>query len=243
MRVKLSEAWFLTLHDLAKFVAGNQVSSGQAIRELLAETCTSAVTFPFFSTRSNTMFMSVDGPHTLAWNDFLESAFLLGMMEEIAQELYRRVPLDSAHASTVNGDVGCQSVAIIAAALFRAYSLAFPPYAIEAAPSLYASLFTALGKDSTAFGHILKLSMEVKASAHGFGSVRPGERLSGPLFDSTTEKSKETFLKQAMELFRQDDLAAWRRVKVLVKQITGGKKKDSDFSQKPSPTNWTFERI
>ena len=57
------------------------------------------------------------------------------------------------------------------------------------------------------------------------------------------EKSKSTFVAQTVEIARADNIAAWRRLKGLIKQACGGKKKDTDFKQRPAVTKWEFDRI
>jgi hypothetical protein len=253
-RPALAEAFILTMNELVKIEAANPESTGPTVRELLIETCATSVAFLFHPAlgktrdeRSSSPLMSLEGPQTLALLEYLSSCFGLGlgMLQQVAEELRRRIPIDSEKANVYSADLGCQNVAIIGASLFRAASGGLPPWAVESVPSIYSSLFFALNKDVNAFGQILQLSLEIRLaqSANGFGSVQPGQLLSGPLFEGVTDTSKQTFLVQAMEQCKKDDISGWKRLKALVKGVSGGKKKDTDFRQKPSPTKWDFDRM
>jgi hypothetical protein len=45
-------------------------------------------------------------------------------------------------------------------------------------------------------------------------------------------------------LAKEDSIASWKRLKVIIKQACGGKKKDTDFNQRPALTRWdTLDRL
>ena len=68
--------------------------------------------------------------------------------------------------------------------------------------------------------------------------------LSGKFFERMSDAAKTNFLDQARALSEEDTTASWRRLKTLIKQACGGKKKDTDFNQKPALTRWdTLDRI
>jgi len=177
--------------------------------------------------------MSLDGPHMLALMDFLESSFALGpiMLQTIASHLEKTF--------------GISGIPIIGAALFRGGSGGLPPWAVECIPNVFSALFGAFGKDPNNFGKMLVDSMEITlhVNAARFGGVLPGSLFAGPLFKKLSEKTKQEFVQKSLELCAKDTGDAWRRFKVILKQLCGGKKKDSGFNLKPSYTNWECDRI
>ena len=82
-----------------------------------------------------------------------------------------------------------------------------------------------------------------KDAAASFGGLMPGKLLSGRYFESLRSEAKDKFVQEAMALAGTDDVASWRRLKVLIKAACGGKKKDSGFQLKPSLTKWDFDRV
>jgi hypothetical protein len=88
--------------------------------------------------------------------------------------------------------------------------------------------------------------MEIRLSPQAstpFGRVQPGDLFSGKMFAQFSEKAKITFIADVTKLCEKDDNASWRRMKAIVKQACGGKKKETDFGQKPALTRWDFTRI
>ena len=171
--------------------------------------------------------MSFEGPHTLAVNEFLTCYFALGpgMLQELGRGLLMAVPIDTDKANRYSSDAGCHSVAIIGAALFRAAQGGLPPWAVESVPEVCSALFVALNRNVDAYGQMLQLGMDLRLSESvaPFGSVQPGQRLSGPGFDTIKESVKTQFLQEAVEQCKQDNIASWRRMKVLLKKVSGGK--------------------
>lgn len=251
-RPTLCEAWLLAMNTLAKAARSIQINDEHGLQELLVDSCATVITMLFHpllsksrKIRAQSPFMSMEGPQTLAFNDFLASYFSLGpaMLHAVGQQLLQRIPIDAEKASTYSTDAGLHGVAIIGAALFRAAAGGLPPWFVESVPDVYAAFFAALNKDPIVFGNMLQLSMEIQSSV-AFGSVLPGSNLAGPVFETTTATAKQSFLQEAVELSKQDNLGAWKRIKVILKKVSGGKKQGTDFSQKPSPTKWEdFDRI
>lgn len=248
------EAWLLTMTALAELAATTQIKDEIPLKEVLVESCVATIALLFSPVmskqreiRSQSPCMSFEGPHTLALNAFLTSFFLLGpnMLQEVGQGLLQRIPVDTEKAKQYSTDVGCLSASIVGAALFRATQGALPPWAAEFLAEIYSAFFAAMNKNVDAFVQMLRLSMELKLleSAPAFGSVQPGQLLSGPAFYSTKESAKSLFLHETLEQCRLDNNAAWKRMKVLLKKLSGGKKTDVDFIQKPSPTKWEFDRL
>lgn len=118
---------------------------------------------------------------------------------------------------------------------------------VEATPEIYSALYMALQRNPDSFRLVLQLSLHLRLSpsAHVgiIGSVQPGELLAGRHFETVSDQVKGKFVQEATELCRKDDTTSWRRLKVLIKQLSGGKKKDTDFGQKPAVTSWELERI
>jgi len=251
-RCTLLEAWLLTAAELTSFF-GYHASTTSLLEEVLAETCVTAISILFYPTmgrtyaeRLNDPGMSLDGPQSLALTWFLSRYFTLGRRMVLAASLLllETIPVDITSISKwLGNDPGSQGIAIIGAALFRSAQGGLPPWAVESIPEVYSALFLALDKDPTRFGSILRASMEIRLgiSAKQFGSVRPNQLLSGRCFETMTGKDK--FIQQAVELSQNDSASSWRRLKVLIKQACGGKKKDTEYNQRPSLTVWDFERI
>jgi hypothetical protein len=87
------------------------------------------------------------------------------------------------------------------------------------------------------------MSLRLDPSVQQFGGVKPGKLLAGPFFENLPTQAVDRFVEEAIALCRSDNASSWRRFKVAVKQICGGKKKDTDFQLKPSYTRWDFDRI
>jgi hypothetical protein len=192
--------------------------------------------------------MSLDGPQTLALTEFLESFFGLGpaMFQILANELLGRIPVDLGTIQKWSNDQQVHGMSIVGAALFRGAQGALPPWAVESIPEVYSAFFFALDKDPERFGLVLRASMDLRlqTSVDRFGGVMSGQLLSGGSFETMAEAAKATFITQAVDLSRKDNKESWRRLKAVVKQACGGKKKEADFGQKPSPTKWAeYDRL
>jgi hypothetical protein len=114
-----------------------------------------------------------------------------------------------------------------------------PPWGVEYIPAVYSSFYHALDKNPSTFDRVFQKSMHVRlAKNHTFGGVQGGRLLSGRFFESMGDKAKHKFVTEAVDLARSDSTAGWKRLKTLIKQACGGKKKDTDFKQKSALTRW-----
>lgn len=247
-RPALLEAWLFAMMELAN----TREHVGESI---LMETFVVSITFIFMSSLGKTEEerrcdpgMSMDGPHTLMMITFLVRFLELGphILRSVAERLVNIIPIDPSSSSGLSDALPFyQGMSIIGAGLFRAAEGSLPPWVVEMCPEIYSSLYSAMGKNSTDFFLLFRWSMELRLSSGvpRFGGVSAGSLLAGHAFEKLNDKSKLDFLKQASELAAKDDVTSWKRMKVLIKQISGGKKKDTDFGQKPSLTRWEYLRI
>lgn len=247
-RPALLEAWLFSMTELAN----NREHAGES---LLIDTFVASITLIFMSSLGKTEDerrrdpgMSMDGPHSLMMTMFLIRFFELGpqILKAAAERLVEVIPIDPSSSSGLSDSLPFyQGMAIIGASLFRAAQGSLPPWVVEMCPEIYSSLYSAMGKNSNDFFLLFRWSMELRLSSRvsHFGGVLTGKLLSGHCFEKLNDKAKLDFLNQATELAAKDDATSWRRMKVLIKQVSGGKKKDTDFRQKPSLTRWEFVRL
>lgn len=257
-RPVIAETWFLCMNKIAMSAAaqggldehgGMRVEVITVVKELLVETIVAAISLLLYSSleqtqakRANHPGMSLDGPHGLVMMDLFVNFFNLGtiMIETAAKELVATIPVLTGHGSDPAG------MAIIGAALFRASQGGLPPWTIESVPSVYSSLFKALHKNVDTFGLIFEASMNVRLIQNQrFGSVEGGSLLCGSKhFEKMSGETKRSFIDQAKQCASSDTATSWRRLKTLIKQTCGGKKKDTDFKQRPTLTSWdALDRI
>jgi hypothetical protein len=227
----------------------------QVDKSMLIETFVASITFVFMSSLGKTEEerrrdpgMSMDGPHSLMMVMFIVKFLELGphVLRTAAERLVDVVPINPSSSSGLSDALPFnQGMAIIGAGLFRAAEGSLPPWVVEMCPEIYSSLYAALGRNVNDFIILFRWSMEIRLlpGVPRFGGVSPGCLLSGHAFEKLNDKTKHDFFKQASELAAKDDVTSWRRMKVLIKQISGGKKKDTDFRQKPSLTRWEFLRV
>eukprot|EP00536_Pseudo-nitzschia_multiseries_P008936 jgi/Psemu1/257694/estExt_Genewise1Plus.C_2380002 len=256
-RPVIAETWFLCMNRIATAAASLggmntqeavQVEVISVTKQLLIETFVAAISLLLYSSlektqekRANNPGMSLDGPQGLVMMDFFVAYFDLGysMIQAAAKELIVAVPVD------VGNDPDAAGMAIIGAALFRGSQGGLPPWAIESIPTVYSSLFKSLHGNVDTFGLMLQISMNVRLlDNQHFGSVRGGSLLSGRFFEKMSEKAKLGFIDQAKEQAKSNTIESWRRLKTLIKKACGGKKKDTDFKQRPALTSWdTLDRV
>lgn len=251
-RPALCEAWFLALSSLTdptKTLEG--LNEAMSMRNnIIADSCCAAILLILYPSlendptkRSDDLGMSMDGAQSLAVMDFFEKVFKLAndQLHQIAHELQNRLQVDL-HGEE---DVTLKGMAIIGAGLFRAASGGLPPWAIDCIPSTYAALYQGCGKDTSVFRQVLHASMNVRLAAGSptTGGVGPGSLIAGRIFETMREPLREDFLRKAVEIADQDSVDGWRRLKTLLKQASGGKKKASGFNLKPSPTSWECDRL
>eukprot|EP00934_Nitzschia_sp_Nitz4_P002126 Nitzschia sp. Nitz4//scaffold34_size148208//140021//144097//NITZ4_002999-RA/size148208-processed-gene-0.27-mRNA-1//1//CDS//3329548852//2126//frame0 len=255
-RPTIAEAWILVT---SKLIEGQESlhhnpELARTVHQLVVETCLTCVGVLFYpslgktqETRANDPGFTVDGPHMLVMMDFLPRYFCLGpsMIQSAALELINRIPVEMNSVRGHTTDPCAVGIAIIAAAIFRAAQGGLPPWAVESVPALFSSLYIAIDKSPDNFTTVVKTAMTIRLSeVSGFGGVKPGELLSGRFFDSMGAKAKGTFIEQAVEIARADTQASWKRLKALVKQACGGKKKDTDFGQRPGLTKYdSLDRV
>ena len=256
-RPTVAEAWLLCVDVIARVIknspAPSTVDHHSVLRSLLVDSCASCMVLLLYPTlgktqehRMNDSGMSFDGPHSLALTDFLSNYFALGpsMLQDVAEVLLSNVPIDVTELQQFTSNPAFFGLSIVGAALFRAAQGGLPPWAVESIPAVYSSLFFALNKDSDSFGVVFHSAIHVKLlGSQRFGGVQPGSLLSGRFFATMNERAKSLFVAQAVEIARADNISAWRRLKGLVKQACGGKKKDTDFRQRPAVTKWEFDRV
>ena len=255
-RCSIAEAWFATLAGLAR---SRQVVSSKndpvRLNQLLTDSVVAAVALIFSPRLGKDEIgsngdalggMSMDGPQSLAMMDFLSAFLALGSdsLARSVEELGKRFPSHVHGQPITDGTLG---LAVLLSALFRAIQGALPPWVVESVPLVFSNLFCCgLGRNLTVFGNVMRASIELRVPV-SFPSpmrgVQPGQLLSGYAFDGIQESTKLTFVQQVLELAEADNHTSWKRLKHCIKAACGGKKKDTDFRQKPSLTRWEFERI
>jgi len=245
-RPTLTEAWFLSLQVLlslassAKFVADNLV-----VQELVTENTALFIRFMLCECSSGERRkvqpgVSMDGPQTLAMFDFLTAAVdAVGstLFSSIALSFQSQTHIDFPYAG-LNSSLAPSLIggSILCAALFRGFSGSLPPWTLENAPNLYASLFVACENNIDSFCRILEPGAEIKLSSASapFQCILPGDRLAGPIVQTHLVYELRTFLSGKLD---------WRHFKVLVKAACGGKKKTSIFANKPAISTWDCDRV
>ena len=265
-RPMIAEAWILAILHLKKpmsvyFSQGNDGLSdalsqknGQdlttAARRLVVGTCITCVRLLLYPSLGKTQEArasdpgpSVDGPNMLLTLEFFEAFFNLGpsMLQSAAMGLAEAVPVDLSSIQLYGTEPQTAGVAVIGAAIFRAAQGGLPPWAVESMPAIFSALYNgALNRDLDAFARVVQMSMSVRRlqdDASSFcGTVQPGELFSGRFFETMGDKAKATFLIQTIETAKDNSTLSWKRLKSTIKQACGGKKKDTDFRQRPGLT-------
>lgn len=243
----LLEAWLFAMRELTK--AEHRDSNAD---KLLVDSCAAIVAWlfcPSLEKQQQMAGVSVDGPQSLVLTSFLQAYFQLGSAALIAlgNALLQRVPVDRSsiviHDENNTTTDNMTGLSILMAALYRATQGALPPWAVEAIPDVYRSLFFAMEQNANQFQLVLRLGMEVRTTL-SFGRIQPGALLSGHFFEDMSSHVKGQFFKEVKDICnKHEQTASWRRLKTIVKQVCGGKKKDADFKQKPPPTKWDFQRV
>ncbi len=252
-RPMLAEAWFLAILQLMKVLLTcpefNQFEAiceedadwSRAFQRLASETCSACVQLLLYPTlgktqeeRANDPGPSTDGPHMLVAMEFLETYFLLGssMLRRVAEDLSKKVPVYFASAQPYANDTQAVGIGIIGAAIFRAVQGGLPPWAVECMPSIFSALYnSALCQNSDNFATVICISMQIRWKHDDRGDL-----ISGRYFQSMGEKAKSAFVVQAMDIAKANTPASWKQMKSLIKQACGGKKKETDFRQRPGLT-------
>jgi hypothetical protein len=231
------------------------MADNSVVETMLIDTCVIFITMLFYpSTTAKTLEerrldpgMSLDGPQSRTALMLLEKFMGLGYdrLLVVGRRLSAIVSIDTLSLQRWCDITDSYGISIIGAALFRANQGALPPWAVEFIPEIYRALFYALKRDVAAYAIVMRLSMEVRLSPQTltFANVLPGNLLSGRFFAGFSEKAKTTFIDDIIKITQKDDTSSWRRMKALVKQACGGKKKETDFEQKPPLTKWEFFRV
>jgi hypothetical protein len=254
-RPTLWESFLCAVTDLIKLLLGPLQFSSQRAKEVILDTFVTYIMLSFFpslsknqAVRSSDPGMSFDGPHSLSLSEFIVGFFSLGpnILEAVSLLLVSKIPVEFGICESLATNPSTRGAAIIGAALFRGVQGALPPWIVESLPEIYSTFHSALGGDPNTFGLVFRLSMAARFPASAVslnGGLRQGKLLSGPFFESMSATTVENFINEVTACSSKGGLSSWRRVKVSVKQICGGKKKESDFRQKPALTRWDFDRI
>jgi len=246
-RMPIAEAWYLSLSELISLYQCLNLNYDERMLNLVCETLSVVLYLTLFrrtekevAQHNSIESMSLDGPVTLALIDFLGDAIGLGY------SIFSRVGIPFVDKVTLENCQGLNDLnhfggSMLAVALYRGSSGAFPPWFIESVPTLFEALFNAC-VDIDTFMIILKTGAELIANID-LGFVPAGSKLAGYYFNVTKASAKEEFFIKTAELSRSTEGNRWRRMKVLLKAICGGKKKATDFNLKPQPSSWDCERI
>ena len=246
-RPTIFEAWLLSVNELIKVAFEGGCQEEATLVQLVSETLVVSIQVLLHkrvdkekSLPGGVEYVSMDGPHTLALVEFLELAFKCGpcILANTASLITSQIHLDSLPTGANNSSL--IGGGIIVAAIYRCVSGAVPPWAVEYVPSVLKSLYSCCGNESQAFSAILLAGAELKLS-YKYGCVE--KTLAGHYYDTIKLKKKEDFATKAQEISASDDNDKWRKLKVLVKSVCGGKKKASDFNLKPQFTTWECDRI
>ena len=247
-RESLAEAWFLTMKTLASLCRHNEqiVSSldAKSVQSLLGDSLSIAMLFIFLKDiggkkRPQPVVqrgMTPDGPQTLAICEFMTESMLLG-----PSILHGGILALSSHLQlNITNEVPAEvlGAAAISASLLRAISGATPPWVVEDTPVLFKSMFTSLGSNPDLFIHSLGVSTKL-VTLTSVGGLQTGEKLSGRYLEAS-DSHIDSFLSKARETVARND---WKKMKVILKSATGGKKKESGFNLKPHYSTWDCERI
>jgi hypothetical protein len=244
-RCTLGEAWFLCMSDVASILSHNRTRDAR-IENMLTDTFCGVVHLLFYPTLGKTKEdrrqdpgMTHDGPQSLALTDFLVNFFQMGpaLLQPASEKLAQTISVDMPATTAPVGLV------IAVAALFRAMQGSLPPWTVESIPQIFSALYGAVGKDAQLFVHVLGLAMQVRLRVSHYGGLVAGQLLSGGQFEGASEAFCQIFLAQVAEICQTDTAGGWKKMKHVVKSACGGKKKETDYKQKPSPTRWEFDRF
>ncbi|EJK58179.1 hypothetical protein THAOC_21717 [Thalassiosira oceanica] len=234
------EAWFLSMTSLLALSNTRLgMTSAGAVEEIVATSCTAAMSVIFMKdirSLNEEPGLSLDGAQT--------SSIILFMtvgMPSILASLSKggATPLlqVSCEGQSTQYD-GSIAVGVFVACLLRGVSGALPPWCVEDTPELFKAIYFAMGKDSDGFIHILNLAVHLTA-ASPTGCIQVGDRIGGKYVDCSPSHLNQ-FISKARDVCVKND---WKRFKVILKTLCGGKKKDSGFSLKPQLTNFDCDRL
>lgn len=249
-RPTIAEAWFLTMKTLASVCRHNEhIASSLAdeglLQSLFGDSLCLVVFYIFMKDIGGKKRpapdlqkgFSPDGAQTLAMCEFISECFLLGPSNLAAAAGCISTSFQlNCTVNEVTAEV--LGAATISAALLRAISGATPPWIVEDTPILFHSIFTALGSNLDVFIKTLDVATKLETLVD-VGALKAGEKLSGRYLD-TSSSHIESFLAKTKETCSKND---WKKLKVVLKSATGGKKKESGFNLKPHYSSWECERV
>lgn len=242
-RETIAESWF----EVACAVSADCTQEDTVKERFLADMMTTLFYLILMSStaktqdeRSQNPVMSFDGPQTLAMISFL-SAFL-SQKGRIVSSVLKTVAMHLPVHSSIQLDTEQFPFVLLLSLLFRGCSGALPPWAIEAMPELYSLVFDATGRNPEMFCFLLRASVDMKTTEQ-LGDVALGKPIAGPLFHTMPEKIKDSFSAEACMVLHRNSANKWREIKAIVKRLCGGKKKETDYGQKPHYTKWDFDRV
>ena len=271
-RPTMTEAWYICMHSLISLCYGEDavapsLLTSDSVSELLSDSCCVGILILLFKRihkmdnrklSSTDGGMMMDGPHTLALIQFLESTLLMGpnflnavgskIVSKLNLQLNLDVPdsiynnMNKKHLEQLSpAEIGG---AVVGASLLRATSGGLPPWAVEAVPKLFSALFVGVGENADAFAFVMACALEITLKQEcGFGGVRPGEKLAGRYVNNLGWKAKSAFLTKVQEAGNENNGNGWRKLKVALKAACGGKKKMSGFNLKPAYSCWECDRV
>lgn len=187
--------------------------------------------------------MSLDGPHILALLEFMEGTLDSKILANVGMTFAPRIKLSFGLNIGMPTETECVGGALILASIFRMISGALPPYVVENVPGLFSSMFVACQSNTAAFCRVFQLALEATVVGGEYSGISSNERIGGPFMENLTESSKSQLISQANAAASRNDVEGWRRMKVLVKQVCGGKKKATGFNLKPSFSTWDCDRL
>ena len=246
-RMPIAEAWFLSLSELISVYKNFHLNHDEKMCNVVCETVSVILYLAMFRRTEKEAApqicmesMSLDGPVTLSLIDFLCDAISLGQM------IFSRIGIPFVDKVTFENGQACNDLnllggSMLAVTLYRGSSGAFPPWFIESVPTLFEGLFNTC-RDINTFMTVLRTGAELITQVD-LGFVPAGSKVAGYYFNVTKASAKEEFFNKTAELAKSTEGNRWRRMKVLLKAVCGGKKKATDFNLKPQPSSWECERI
>lgn len=245
------EAWCICMRNLSA-VSTSELSA--CSRELTEELFTQSICLglhlilcsPLSKKRSSSHHrcgMSLDGPHTLALLEFMERTLDSKILANVGVTFASRIKLSSGLNMGMPTEIECVGGALTLASIFRMVSGALPPYVVENVPGLFSSIFVACQNNTATFCKVFQLAIEATAVGGEYSGFDSNERIGGPFIENLSDSSKSHLISQANAAASRNDVEGWRRMKVLVKQVCGGKKKATGFSLKPPFSTWDCERL
>jgi hypothetical protein len=245
-RLTLAESWFHVLSSLIILIRKISVNINyfEGLQELIIDFVVLVLQIIFYhaveetSNKKTSQGMSVDGPHTFAMIHFLQNGFHvfgINIFASIHRQLKELLPLETENFQLPLNEHHLGGF-IVCASMFRAFSGSLPPYIIENAPELYLALFYACERNMDFFHFIMVGGTQVKLASHSsmFHTLKKGDKLAGHIVQTNLIQQLRSILKSDSD---------WRLLKGHIKSACGGKKKATNFANKPTVTMWQFDRV